>query len=219
MQIIRISEDVVEIQEVSEIKRARLPDFYDALVAQRGFSTPVLPQGTVHYAVRSRSSVYTVAIPPARRKITFREREGRAMEFALPFPWTIFIVAFTEKALDQVRVHFSPAPIRSTEDDLFHAPLPNRYPDGLVCMGSFKFEITSTLPDKVEEAVRFYLESSFTDEILDSINNHMPDEIRAKGGRPWLEGWSLMADEEFPRVRWKKHKPLADVIDQAFERR
>lgn len=221
MQQIVIKDGTVELLEVGEVKRAKLSEFYEALVADRGFSTPLVPPGTIHYMVRGRTAIYTIELAPARRKITYREREGRSREFALPCPWMYFVISFCEKALDQVRVFFAPAPLKSLDDDLYHVPLPNRYSDGLICMGSFKFEITSTLPSKVQEAVRFYLESHFTDEVMDSFRSFMPEEIKAKSGNDkiWLEGWSLLTDEELPNVRWKKYKPLAAVLDQILERR
>jgi hypothetical protein len=222
MQQITIKDGVVELQEVSEVKRTRLAEFSDALTAQAGTRTPILPTGTIHFAARGKMSAYTIEAPPARRTVRFQPRDGRMQEFSIPMPWICLLITFCERAMDAVRVFFSPVPVRALDQDLYHAPLPNRYaPDGMVCMGNFKFEITLTQPDKIQDAVRHFFESTFTNEILDSFNQFVPQEIAVKtgSGENWFHGWSRLMDEELPHVAWKKYKPLGEVVDQLLDRR
>lgn len=221
MQVIRISDGVVELQEVGEVKRARLSEFYEALVADRGYSTPLLPPGTVHLAIRGRVRVYTVEASSLRRPVRFSPRDGRPQEYLIPFPWTYLLISFVEEALNELRVFFTPTQLRTLDDPLCHAPLPNRYPDGLTCMGNFKFEIASTLPAKIEEAVRYFFQSSFTAEILDSFTQFIPEPIavRTGSGENWFHGWSRLSDEELSQVKWKPYKPFAEAVDRILERK
>ena len=131
------------------------------------------------------------------------------------------VVSFVERALDGVRVFFAPQRLQTVDDEVFHAPVPNRYLDGNICMGSFKFEITSTVPDKIREAVDFYLDSPFTNEIMESVNGHMPDFIRQRtpNDDAWFQGWSTIPDEELSQVKWRPFRKLAEVVNQALGRR
>jgi hypothetical protein len=106
------------------------------------------------------------------------------------------------------------------EDTLFHAPLPNRYNDGLVCMGSFKFEVTSSVPAKIREVVDYFFGSSWTSEVLDSFNQFVPDQIAVKtgSGEDWFHGWSRLTEEELSQVRWKPYKTLIESVNRILER-
>jgi hypothetical protein len=214
MQVVRIVGDVVELLEQSEVKRTKLQDFLAHLSEQSGIRTPILAPGTIFYASKGRLSVLALEVPPSRRAIKYRPREGRIQEFALPFPWIYVLAAFSERALDRVYVFLAPKPVRSTEAQLFHVPLPNRYSDGLVCMGTFRFDLTLSNPDKVQELVGFFFESLFTHEVLDSFNSYVPDEIatRTKEGTQWLEGWSKLSDDELQSVRWKPYKSFDATV-------
>ncbi len=221
MQVVRIVGDVVELQEVSEVKRARLPEFLAHLSEQAGIRTPILAPGTIHYAAQGRTSVFTFEIPPGRRTLRFRSRDGRTKEYMIPLPWIYLMAGFCERALDRVYVYLTTEPLRSTEAQLFHLPVPNRYPDGLVCLGNFRFDITLSDPHKVDGVVRFYFESLFTNEILDSFNSFVPEQIatRTQDGTMWFDGWSRLSDEELKTVVWKPYKPFSEAVQAILDRR
>jgi len=221
VQVIRISDGVVELQEVSDVKRARLSEFFDALVLQRGVATPVMPAGTVHFAARDRFSTYTIEVPPQRRTVRFRPKEGREQEHSILLPWAIFLITFCAEALDALRIYVRPKPLGTTSDLLHHVPFPNRYSDGLTCMGTFKFEVTAPTPEKIRAALNFYWSSNFTSEILDSFNGHVPDAIATKTGpkENWFHGWARLSQEDLDGLLWKPYRPLVEVVQQALERR
>ena len=221
MQVVRIVGDVVELLEQSEVKRTRLPEFLAHLSEQAGILTPILAPGTIHFASKGRMSVFALEVPPGRRSIRYRPRDGRTQEFEIPFPWVYLLTGFCERALDRVYVYVAPEPIRSTEDQLFHLPVPNRYSDGLVCLGNFRFDITLSEPHKVDEVVRFYFESLFTNEVLESFNSYIPQEIatRTRDGTQWLDGWSKLTDEELKAVQWKPFKSFDAAVQAILDRR
>jgi hypothetical protein len=221
MQVVRIVGDVVELQEVSEVKRTRLPEFLAHLSEQAGIQTPILAPGTILYASKGRMSVFALEVPPDRRTIKYRPRNGRIQEFAIPFPWVYLLVAFCERALDRVYVFVAPEPVRSTEAHLFHLPAPNRGLDGLVCLGNFRFDITLSQTHKVAEVVQFYFSSNFTDEILESYTAFVPDAIatRTQDGTEWFDGWSRLTDDELKAVQWKPYKSFSAVVQAILDKR
>lgn len=220
MQVVRIVGDIVELQEVSEVKRTRLPEFLAHLSEQAGIRTPILAPSTIHYASMGRMSVFALEVPPGRRTINYRPRDGRTQEFVIPFPWVYLLAVFCERALDRVYVYLAPEAVRTTEAQLFHLPVPNRYSrDGLVCLGNFRFDITE--PHKVDEIVRFYFESNFTDEILESFNSYVPEQIavRTTESTNWFQGWSKLTDEELKAVQWKPFKSFDAAVQAILDRR
>lgn len=221
MQVIRIVDGVVELQEVSEVKRARLTEFFDALVLQRGVFTPVMPAGTVHFAARDRFSTYTIELPPQRRTVRFRPKEGREQEHSIPMPWTLFLITFCAEALDSLRIFVRPKPLASTTDLLHQVCFPNRGSDGVTCMGNFKFEISAQTPDKIRAAIEFYWSARFTSELLESFDRQVPDAIAVKTGTKenWFHGWARLSDEDLTSVLWKPYKPLSEVVQHTLERR
>jgi hypothetical protein len=221
MHVIRISDGVVELQEVTEVKRARLAEFCDALTEQAGYRTPILPAGTVQYATRGKLSVYAVEAPPERRTVHFHPRDGLVQEFSIPFPWTYFFAVFHERALDRVHVFAAPKRVVSADETLFHLPVTNRYHDGLVCLGSYRFDVTLGVPDRVQDVVGYFFDSRFTDEVLDSFNGFVPEEITARtaSGGNWFDGWSKLTDAEVAQVRWKPYRKFGEVVELVLSRR
>ena len=221
MQIIRISDDIVELQDVTAVKRTRLTDFYRALTHEAGYRSPFLPSGTVHFATRGRMSNYTIESPPAPRTVQYRDGERPVQEYTVPFPWMYLLVSFTEQALDGVRVYFSAERLSKDEDVLSHAPLPNRYSDGSVCLGNFRFEVASTAPDRIEKVCDFFASSTYTNEILDSFNDFVPEEITAKtrSGENCFSGWARIPEKAVSKVKWKPYRKFSVVLEEILNRR
>ena len=221
MQVIRIMEDAVELQEVGVVKRTKLSEFYRALTDQAGYRTPLLPAGCVHYAARGHRSVYTLEAAPERRIVRYRSSEGPLQEHKIAFPWVYLLVCFRERALDSVLVFFIRERLSKEEDVLSHAPVPNRYQDGSVCLGTFKYDVATTAPSKIEELVKFYFDSDFTHEVLDSFNSYIPPEISAKtgSGETCFSGWERIKDEDLPKVGWIPHQKFSAALEQLLSRR
>lgn len=96
--------------------------------AAEGFrSLPLLPVGTRFVLSRGADFVVTVEQPPQVRHFTWRPGrvQGGVREYALAFPYVLYLILFHRGAFEEMRIFYRPAPLTSETDLLYVSNLWN----------------------------------------------------------------------------------------------
>lgn len=135
----------------------------------------ILPEYTRLIFTYSNIEIVALEIPPQRRTLVFtpgtianmlpepndNRRGSNAPQFHLAMPYTIFFLKFVQKN-PSLKVFYRNHPLRSLEDKLYRASLPNVGSDGAVCLGQYLAPRQGTLAERVEHLMDFYWTSKFT---------------------------------------------------------
>lgn len=96
--------------------------------AADGFrSLPLLPVGTRFVFSRGPELLVTVEQPPQVRHFTWRPggAQGGVREYALAFPYVLYIILFHGASFEEMRIYYRPAPLSSEADLLYLSNLWN----------------------------------------------------------------------------------------------
>ena len=185
-------------------------------------TTIFLPAGTRYVTVRAASTGLVVELPPEVRRVTWSpekmERGGEYTSHWLAFPYTIHICIFYTiegdeayaGGLEEMRVYYRNAPLRSPDDALYIPNLFNVQVDPLLtsncraCLRGHPEDLQNLpLAEQVETLLDFFWETGFN---LDIESNGFE---RARNLDPRissLEAWeeASKVDPLFPlRIRWE----------------
>ncbi|MBI3098424.1 MAG: hypothetical protein HYY93_09315 [Planctomycetes bacterium] len=221
METIEIVDGVVRLVDRTVVKAVSLAHFKESLFSTMGFETPILPPGTVYFAQRRSRSVYVLEQEPCTRTIRYRPgRSGDTMEpkeYTIPLPWTYFISVFQSFAMEELFVFFRRERVEQRRDELCFAPLPNLFDDGKVCLGDFRFDVTSAIPLRVAGVTGFFWSSIFNVEATVLYEHSMPREIMERSeALNYLGGWSRLSLDEACRVGWLKAHSLGELVERAL---
>lgn len=88
---------------------------------------PVLPVGTRFILGRGPNLFVTVEQPPQVRHFTWRpgKAQGSGREYALAFPYILYLVFFHQGSFEEMRIYYRPAPLVSDADPLYLSNLWN----------------------------------------------------------------------------------------------
>lgn len=220
MEAIEIADGQVKLVQKNVVKTVSIRDFKTSLLDRVGFRTQILPPGTVLYAQRDQMSLYVLEQPPGKRAIKHREgkKRGDTVEYTIPLPWVYFLAVFKTFALDSVYVFFRPSRLEDLDSDLFFAPLPNMDNNGLVCLGGFRFSVTSSLPSKVANLTGYYWGSTFNHDLSALYHDKMPREIRelTGEGEEFFAGWQKLPEDQACKAGWHAYKSLDEVLSEVL---
>lgn len=116
----------------------------EALNANQGISTPVLPFGCRSYIRKGNSHRFLIELSPMRRFIRYINKSGKTIfEDSVPMPWGVMAVELRENSSGTYTLNTGTTAIRalsrpifSFDDDIYHYPVPNVYADhGNICWG------------------------------------------------------------------------------------
>ncbi len=122
-----------------------------------GASTGLLPEHTLFWQQCRNQLRIGMWLPPATRALVFATGRGDET-LAVPLPGFVFVGAGA-----QYSIFAAPARPRQATDLLYHAPLPNVHPSGLICAGNVKFPRCA--PDTLAQAAALFFESHFNSDL------------------------------------------------------
>ena len=188
----------------------------------QGDTTIFLPSGTRYVKVRGASTGLVVELPPEVRRVTWSparmESGGGYTSYRLAFPYVIHICLFYTiegdeaygGGLEEMRVYYRNAPLRSPEDPLYLPNLFNVQVDPALtsncraCLRGHPEDLQHLpLAEQLDTLLNFFWETGFN---LDIESNGF-ERARSLDTRICsLEAWekASKADPLFPlRIRWE----------------
>jgi len=157
-------------------------------------TTGLLPQGCLWVTRAAGLESVGLYLPPQRRTLRF---EGGAL-YNVPLPGFVFAGIGDRWLIWAVKAYPG-----AESERLFHAPLPNVYADGHICLGNVAFPARSV--QTIRHAARLFFESQFNSDLA-AAKVDSPQPLR-----DWLAG--LAGDEEFPL---KALLPTPQVIGEVI---
>lgn len=213
-------------RERGQVRQVALGDLLGGIAASLDSSerdtTLFLPPGTRYVKVRGSSTGLVVELPPDIRRVTWKpaKMEGRAESTAywLAFPYTVYICIFyTIKGdeaygggLEEMRVYYRNAPLRSP-DDALHVPNlfnvqvdPSLTSNCRACLRGHPEDLQE-LPvvEQVETLLNFFWETGFN---LDIESNGFERAKNLNYRISSLDAWAeaSRADPLFPlQINWE----------------
>lgn len=132
--------------------------------------TPVLPMGTRFYEASGGIETFVIEQLPRKRVVITGgdEHPGffakkKPSVFSMPFVEFVIQVAQGSSAVAaaSMRLFFRTAPLRSLDDPLFIAPLPNLARNGTICAGNMPNARLGTTAESIEELIATFWGSIF----------------------------------------------------------
>lgn len=170
----RIEGDLAEMVTETITKQVPIEVLQEQLVAlmpskKLDIVTPGLPVGTRFFVSRGEYEFYVIEQQP-RKRVVLTGPDGHPGFFAEqksnPFamPYVIFVVqavAGAKQVTPALRVFFSKEPLRSMDDKLLIAPLPNLDDRGTICVGSTPTGQGGNTLEAIEDVIANFWGSSF----------------------------------------------------------
>lgn len=153
-----------------------LDDFLGEIQKERGFISPILPQGCRLFHQGGNITTFVVEQAPQVRSLTWtrESNENGNYNWKLAFPYVIFVIVFSGEAMDteRTRVFYRTSPLGNGDDNkLLRCNLCNVYEDGHTCTGSMRIN-GATLAQKAESFVSEFWSSRFNSDL--SSQNFSP---------------------------------------------
>lgn len=155
-------------------------------------SAGLLPEGTISAGLHQGDPFYVQHVRPAVKRLQVDEG-GKAVFYNVELPpliWAGWRNNYRIFALGSIQA-------LTADTQLYHAPLPNVYPQGTICWGNVRPPVATTTA--VAAALKLFLEDS-------QFNGHLDDGKRRAGGSV-LTLWRKLAKEQTPPAY-----PLADLV-------
>ena len=219
-EIIEIKNGLVTLIEQSLVKQISLRTFKEELLSTLGAQTPILPRNTVLFAQKEDTRLYVLEQLPCSEIIHYKpERARQPRQYTLPVPYAYFVCKFVLYALENLYIYFSPKPLSDKSDMLYYPPLPNCFEEGRVCLGDYRFSVTSSIPSKITSVVDYFWKSNFNQEASYLYENMMPREIKdaTESEEIYFDSWARIAPEKICQLSWKKYKGVEEVIADVLD--
>lgn len=219
-EIIEIKNGLVSLIEQSTVKQISLKTFKEELLSTLGAQTPILPRNTVLFAQKEDTRLYVLEQTPQQKTIHYKpERARQSRQFTIPLPYVYFLCEFQLYALENLYLYFSPKPLGEKSEWIYYPPLPNCFEDCRVCLGDFRFNVTSSIPSKITNVIEYYWQSNFNTEASYLYDNKMPQEIkRGTGhGETHFDSWARVEQERVFRLSWHKYKTMEEVLADVMD--
>lgn len=172
--VVEIEGDIARIVRHEVVRQVALADLMPAIERRYPITIPVLPDRTrlVHWDPSNpgdqQLTVFT-EMPPAVRTITMQDDAGRGRgTYRIALPYTVFRFSLSTSDPDINRwswndysCFFAKEPLRSTEDLLMPALLPNVFADGRICFGTTGVTNEGTLAERIDGVMNAWYLSNF----------------------------------------------------------
>jgi len=203
-KFIKIEGNAVSLVTERIERTVLLDDFLGEVQKERGFVSPILPQGCRMFHQSGTRTTFVVEQTPQVRKLNWRKMENED-SWKLAFPFVIFLISFSGDAIDtdNTKVFYRTSPLGNGDDKLQRSNLCNVYSSGKICTGNMRVSGV-TLPQKAESFISEFWRSNFNSDISD--HNFEP----AANRFPQVRSLSSWQDES-------KKNPLFPLGIQWFE--
>lgn len=145
-----------------------LDDFLGEIQKERGFISPILPQGSRLFHQGGNITTFVVEQTPRVMSLTWTKEtnENGNYNWKLAFPYVIFIIVFAGEAIDtaKTRVFYRTSPLGNGDNMLLKCNMSNTYEDGHTCTGTMRVSGTS-LAQKAESFVSEFWNSRFNSDL------------------------------------------------------
>lgn len=158
---IKIEGDTVSLVTERVERTVLLDDFLGEIQKEKGFISPILPQGCrLVHQVGTRTT-FVVEQNPQVRQLTWRNMDN-GDSWKLAFPFVIFLISFSGDAIDSgsTRIFFRTSPLGNGDEKLFSTNLCNVGKQGDICTGSMRVS-GATLAQKAESFIAEFWRSNF----------------------------------------------------------
>lgn len=140
--IVRIEGDLVSLVTEMVEREVLLSDFEAELSRSRLAASPRLPAGTrfwFHAGTTDRS-VIVVEQEPGYRTIEYlaNRYDSEPVTYRLALPYVVFVVSVVADQIMSLSCYFRTEPLRSLDDPLLAATMPNTDAYGIVCLGTVR---------------------------------------------------------------------------------
>lgn len=172
---LRVEGDIAEVVTETITKQVPVVELQKQLVnmmpkQQDEVTTPCLPKGTRFYVAKGGYEYFVLEQEP-RKRTMLTGGDGSAPGFfteqgshVFGMPYVIFVIqvpAGATKVTPGFRVFFSKEPLRTLDDKLLIAPLPNLDNRGTICVGSTPAAVGQHTVEAVEEVIVNFWGSTF----------------------------------------------------------
>lgn len=177
----------------------------------------LFPRGCRFCFRRNKTTVLVIEQEPQVRTLKFAtgmQEENMVVTFsetenvALSLPYTIFVFTFQSGQMN-VRCFWRTAPLRSLDDFVCAAVLPNIHVGGLVCQESL---FRSSISESAEKFISDFWNSKFNADLSTAWDSKGTISDKLRTGRIWAEN-SINDPLFILGVSLKIHKSLKEVID------
>lgn len=173
-QYIRVEGDLAEVVSETIVKQVPIETLQKTLVEMMpkqtvAMETPCLPKGTRFYVATGGYEYFVIEQEPRKRvmltgpdvALGFFNKKATNL-FAMPYVvFVIQVPANAKQVTPGFRVFFSKEPLRTMDDKLLIAPLPNLDNRGTICVGSTPAAVGQHTVEAVEEVIVNFWGSSF----------------------------------------------------------
>lgn len=166
--IVRIEGDLVSLVTEMVEREVLLSDFEAELSRSRLAASPRLPAGTrfwFHAGTTDRS-VIVVEQEPGYRTIEYlaNRYDSEPVTYRLALPYVVFVVSVVADQIMSLSCYFRTEPLRSLDDPLLAATMPNTDAYGIVCLGTVRVTGAS-LAERIDSLIAAFWGSRFNAEI------------------------------------------------------
>lgn len=172
---LKIEGDAVQLVTERVERTVLLEDFLGEIQKERGFISPILPQGCrlFHQAGNARTTFVVEQAPQVRQVTWTMESNKNGNAWKLAFPYVIFLISFSGHAVDTgaTRIFYRTSPLGSGDEKLFRTNLANVRQAGDICTGGMRVS-GATLAQKAESFVAEFWRSVFNSDL--SSENFQP---------------------------------------------
>ena len=222
MEIIEISEGIVELKEISTVRRVKLTDFKNALIQSSGLRTPILPKSVILYASKDYKKAYLIEQEPAMVKVLYANDRAHSKEYTLAFPYHYFLILFENYAFEKCFFYFRNQKLTSAEDKFFIPPIPNLHsPDCAVCLGDFRYQVTADAPEKINSLIGYFFASTFNTDLNQFFREKIPKQIallKQNQEEHCFDAWQRLKLENVCSVEWFPYQSLNRCLDSVLEK-
>lgn len=166
--IVRIEGDLVSLVTEMVEREVLLSDFQAELSRSRLAASPRLPSGTRFWfhAGSTDRSVVVVEQEPGYRTIEYlaNRHDSEPVTYRLALPYVVFVVSVMSEQILSLSCFFRTAPLRSIDDPLLCATMPNTDASGAVCLGTVRVTGVS-LADRIDALIAAFWGSRFNADI------------------------------------------------------
>lgn len=220
MEVIKIAEGIVTLENISTVKTVKLSDFKEHLLQASGIRTPILPPNTVFYSSKGSTKIYLLEKEPAMVRIHYSNARGNATqfkEFMLPFPYHYFLIELEEYAFENCYFFFRNQRLTSINDRFSFPPLPNLHEDTCaVCLGyDFKVQVNAEIGKKIGNMVDYFFASTFNNDLDLLFTEKVPQQILSlkQQREHTFDAWQRLRLENVCSVEWFQGDSLAKRVD------